>query len=253
MPAFGIRWHYPNTTYLNEGRDSMMFAKTHLTGLFLLLTFGQFCAGQTENKKKEASANTTQDKAETPELRTWKDSSGKFEVLARFVRQDGETILLDRKDGKQVRVPLKRLSEQDQEYIRELLADRPHPDGEKESPFLDVEADTLRSAESLVVVAVDRGDKQELKLGYVFRKADDLAYVAVPNQSQNPVDYSDPDLTFTIFVQTPERRSVKAKRVAEFYYKQTLILSAPAAEIPPPINFNIGMALKVGDEISVVA
>ena len=54
--------------------------------------------------------------------RTWTDSTGKHEVVARFVELDGTTVVLRRNDGKTVRVPLARLSDADQRAANEAAA-----------------------------------------------------------------------------------------------------------------------------------
>ncbi len=53
-------------------------------------------------------------------MRTWSDSSGSFKVEAQFLRVDGGTVFLKRKDGAEVKVPINRLSEEDQKIIQSL-------------------------------------------------------------------------------------------------------------------------------------
>jgi len=49
--------------------------------------------------------------AATPRaLRTWTDSTGRFKVQARFVRIDGDTVVVEDEQGQQRGVPLSRLS-----------------------------------------------------------------------------------------------------------------------------------------------
>jgi hypothetical protein len=53
--------------------------------------------------------------------RTWSDSSGTFTVVAEFLALEGDTVRLKRSDdGKELEVPLSRLSEADQKAAREL-------------------------------------------------------------------------------------------------------------------------------------
>ena len=61
--------------------------------------------------------------AEGAELRNWKSADGKFEVEAKFIelemQPDGELmVVLDSKTGKTLRVPLGKLSDEDQAYIK---------------------------------------------------------------------------------------------------------------------------------------
>ena len=51
------------------------------------------------------------------EYRTWSDDSGTFSVEAKYVSSDEDRVTLMRKDGRQVQVPLDRLSEADREFV----------------------------------------------------------------------------------------------------------------------------------------
>lgn len=52
--------------------------------------------------------------------RTWSDNTGTFSVEAEFLALDGDTVHLRRSDGKELEVPMRRLSEPDQEAARKL-------------------------------------------------------------------------------------------------------------------------------------
>jgi hypothetical protein len=54
-------------------------------------------------------------------VRKWKDSTGKFEIEAGFVRQDGDNVLLQKVDGATIKVPLAKLSAEDQTHVADLL------------------------------------------------------------------------------------------------------------------------------------
>lgn len=56
----------------------------------------------------------------TARKRTWSDSTGTFRVEAEFLELKGDTVHLRRTDGKDLEVPLDRLSDADQEIAREL-------------------------------------------------------------------------------------------------------------------------------------
>lgn len=62
--------------------------------------------------------------AESPktagDLRIWKDRSGVFEIEARFIERDGNSLLLKRADQRTISVPLQSLSDNDQRYIEDL-------------------------------------------------------------------------------------------------------------------------------------
>lgn len=60
---------------------------------------------------------TPEEKAESIGKRAWSDKSGKFKIEATIVRFEGDKVILKRTDGKEVTVPIERLSPQDQQII----------------------------------------------------------------------------------------------------------------------------------------
>jgi len=67
------------------------------------------------NKIREQAAA----KARVTKARTWTDSSGKFQVKAKFQGMVNEVVKLEVEDGSVISVPLHKLSDDDQECIRE--------------------------------------------------------------------------------------------------------------------------------------
>ncbi|HBJ38421.1 MAG TPA: hypothetical protein DDZ51_27445, partial [Planctomycetaceae bacterium] len=59
--------------------------------------------------------------------REWKDSTGNFKVEAELREVRGNDVVLVRPDGKQIVVPIARLSDEDQKYLRSLTAGSPNP------------------------------------------------------------------------------------------------------------------------------
>ncbi len=55
------------------------------------------------------------------EVRTWTDATGSFKTRAAFVALDGDQITLKREDGKTVKLPLDRLSKEDQAVARQIV------------------------------------------------------------------------------------------------------------------------------------
>ncbi len=53
--------------------------------------------------------------------RTWKDASGKFSIDAVLVTKAATTITLKKEDGKEVTLPITKLSKEDQAWIKENL------------------------------------------------------------------------------------------------------------------------------------
>jgi len=65
------------------------------------------------------------------ETRKWSDVSGRFNVEGTLIRVDGGNVLLKATDGKQLTISLTRLSEADQQYVKD----------QSENPFTEVAAD----------------------------------------------------------------------------------------------------------------
>jgi len=67
------------------------------------------------NGGTEPIRNTT----ERDMFRTWTDSSGKYTVVAQFMGVAFDNVKLKKKDGGEITLPLEKLSEVDQAFIRE--------------------------------------------------------------------------------------------------------------------------------------
>lgn len=59
------------------------------------------------------------------EARLWTDSTGKFKVTATFVERKGDTVVLEKEDGKKLTIPVAKLSEKDQAFLEGLAAANP--------------------------------------------------------------------------------------------------------------------------------
>lgn len=106
-------------------------------------------------KKTKPAPTTTSDPFATPEERaaqekprTWSDASGKFKVEATFLRVEDGKVVLRRADGKEITVPVDRLSEPDREYLAAATGesfDAPDDDSDDDSDSGDefVPADAL--------------------------------------------------------------------------------------------------------------
>ncbi|MEZ6127373.1 MAG: SHD1 domain-containing protein [Planctomycetaceae bacterium] len=70
--------------------------------------------------------------ADAQAMREWSDATGSFKVEAAFVKFDGDNIVLKRKDGKELNVPINRLSEADQKVAATLKKNAPT---KTENPF----------------------------------------------------------------------------------------------------------------------
>jgi len=59
------------------------------------------------------------------ELRTWKDSTGKFSIEAEFVSSEDGVAVLKTADGSQLKVPFEKLCEEDRKHIQSLQRQTP--------------------------------------------------------------------------------------------------------------------------------
>ncbi|HEX5105699.1 MAG TPA: SHD1 domain-containing protein, partial [Pirellulaceae bacterium] len=75
-------------------------------------------------------ANPFATAAET-KRRTWTDSTGKFKIEASFSGKEGNDVLLTRADGKTIKLPLAKLSKEDQEHVAKISSQPPPA----ENPF----------------------------------------------------------------------------------------------------------------------
>lgn len=66
------------------------------------------------------TAKTSDERNEKP-IRTWKDATGKFSIDARFRGFISGTLTITTKDGRDVELPLEKLSAEDQEYVQALF------------------------------------------------------------------------------------------------------------------------------------
>ncbi len=73
--------------------------------------------GDPEEPEVKFSVVEVEESAAEP-LRTWTDSTGNFKIEAKFVAVEETEVVLAREDGSTLRVPLERLSEADQNYVK---------------------------------------------------------------------------------------------------------------------------------------
>jgi hypothetical protein len=72
-------------------------------------------------KSSEAAGHLPAESSEG--FRTWRDKSGVFSVEAALLRQEDGKVVLQKKDGKTIRVPLEKLSPADRKYLAEHADD----------------------------------------------------------------------------------------------------------------------------------
>lgn len=74
-------------------------------------------AKSAEEKQKAEQRQKREEEEEASRWRTWTDSTGKHTVEARFTGVALGKVILTRRDGKNIRLPLEKLSQPDQEWI----------------------------------------------------------------------------------------------------------------------------------------
>jgi hypothetical protein len=82
------------------------------------------------NKPAAAEPANPFEAAEQAAVRTWTDSTGKFKIEATFAGKEGDRVLLTKTDGKTIKLPLAKLSKEDQDHVAALDAKPP-----MENPF----------------------------------------------------------------------------------------------------------------------
>lgn len=105
----------------------------NLPGSGSMQSIGGF--GRSIESRPPQDAVATQPKSPQPApIRTWKDTTGKFEIKARLNKQENADVYLQRLDGSIVKVPSEKLSDEDQTYLKELAA----APKEEDNPFSNV-------------------------------------------------------------------------------------------------------------------
>ena len=52
-------------------------------------------------------------------MRTWSSASGNFSIDATLIEADGNSVVLEKKDGEQITVPVDQLSDDCQAYVNQ--------------------------------------------------------------------------------------------------------------------------------------
>ena len=74
-------------------------------------------AEQLKNLPAEEAGPPAEDDAQ-PEYRIWTDTTGQFNIKARFAGIEDDKVLLETEDGRTIRVPLEKLGETDQKLLK---------------------------------------------------------------------------------------------------------------------------------------
>lgn len=111
-----------------EDRDSFLIVKEddNVSSFVYRLRRDQvIIQDKTIRKLRRESGTTTNDLKET--LRTWTDSTGKHRVEARFVSVSDDTLTLKTDAGREIKLQLKRLSDEDRKLVDDFVASEDNP------------------------------------------------------------------------------------------------------------------------------
>ena len=87
-----------------------------------------------ENKTPQTESDDPD--SEGREFRTWTDSSGQFRIVAKYLKIEGSSVVLKKKeDGKEVQIPISRLSEKDRQIAKRLKEATVTKDSPSGNPF----------------------------------------------------------------------------------------------------------------------
>ena len=101
--------------------------------------------------------------ARADELRTWTDSTGRFDLQAKFISVEDGVVNLVRENGEKTAIALDKLSKADQEYVANLKAESPFKAAD-DSPFMSVQPKPQPSREGPRNVTVDWSGSQIIAL-----------------------------------------------------------------------------------------
>jgi len=94
---------------------------------------GQPAVEQTDAPKDSLEKPETEEPSQE-HARLWTDDAGKFHVEATFVEMTLGKVKLRKKDGGIISVPMERLGDEDQKWVRNWLASISHENSRKEEP-----------------------------------------------------------------------------------------------------------------------
>ncbi len=103
------------------GQKSLRALKHELTKTWAHgnpLETGPFNGAISAIERRLPDDDTAAEKSDEPKMRTWQDASGKFDVDAVLVGVKDDKVTLKKKDGKQITLPVSKLSDEDQEYLK---------------------------------------------------------------------------------------------------------------------------------------
>jgi len=109
--------------------------------------------------------------------RTWTDTTGKFSVTAELVEVRGDKVVLRREDGKQITVPLAKLSAEDQQFLTQR---KEGDSSEAENPFAPAPPESPPGKPELVDTIQKLMTREQVALGGPIVNTIDMVLVPIP-------------------------------------------------------------------------
>ena len=108
--------------------------------------------------------------SESAEVRTWKDKTGRFSILAELVESDGTKVKLKKEDGQVIEVAIDRLSDPDRQYLESQVTN-PFAGPAVTTPDLGASAPSKRDAGPSTPDGTSTGLRYAWKAGqnYVYK------------------------------------------------------------------------------------
>lgn len=97
------------------------------------------------------------------ELRTWSDMSGKFSVKAKLIKEEGGSVFLQTEAGKELKIPVSKLSAADQQFLKANPTENPFEAVEPGTASKAATANTASKANAAGATASVGGAPKELK------------------------------------------------------------------------------------------
>ncbi len=123
--CWGRKWQAA-TVVRDDGQQLLVQEDSRAGGIILRVEREQLIIqSKTLSKIRRSSSKAVKDLATT--LRTWTDSTGQHKVEARFVSVTDGKVILKTDKGREIKLPLDRLSEDDRDLLRNAIAISDNP------------------------------------------------------------------------------------------------------------------------------
>jgi hypothetical protein len=158
--------------------------------------------------------------------RTWRDVSGKHEVVAALVKQTDDSVQLRTAEGRLITIPLAKLSAADRDHLAALVADNPFT--VPETPVGEVAFHP-----ATLVVEARVGQEVNYAPGFIFNADKENAYILSPAIRFYSNDkWIETDEVTVIHETKDGTRRVKARRLFSYFNQDQTLYAAAAGDLP---------------------